>query len=116
MAIKAIADLMIQISAGVGLINVLVAALSIVLPIGFAANAGRRGAELALVVGMIVMAHGMLHMTLFGGGLGPDNGQCVFFPVNAAEAISVGAIVIGSTSMAIAGVALTRHGPARSDA
>ncbi|WNC13008.1 DUF6223 family protein [Brevibacillus brevis] len=87
------------IDALVGLINTVLAGLSLARSAGrFGTGSGRRGAMIAVVVGLIVIAYAMLHLTIFTGDFGTGSGR----------AGAIIAIVMGLTSMVLAGLTLAR--------
>jgi hypothetical protein len=85
------------VAAVAGLINAILAGLSLFRPAG-RFGTGRRGAIVAMVVGLIVIAYAVLHLTRFTGDFGTGDGR----------AGAIVAIVTGLTSMVLAGATLIR--------
>jgi hypothetical protein len=85
------------IAAVVGLISAIVAGLSLFRS-ACRFGTGRRGAIVAAVVGLIVIAYAVLHMTIFTGDFGTGSGR----------AGAIVAMVMGLTSTVLAGITLTR--------
>ncbi|WP_159887542.1 DUF6223 family protein [Paenibacillus puerhi] len=86
------------VDALMGLLNAILAGLSLSRSIRRSGNRGRNGAIISLVVALVVIVYALIHMTMFTGNFGTGDGR----------AAAVIAIMTGITSMVLAGITLTR--------
>ena len=84
--------------AVVGLISAILAGRALSRSTRRIGNGGRNGAIVAMVVGLIVSAYAVLHLNVFTGGFGTGAGR----------AGALIAILLGLTSMVLAGITLSR--------
>ena len=86
------------IDALVGLVSAILAGRTPARSARRIGNGGRNGAIASMVVGLIVIAYAVLHLNIFTGDFGTGAGR----------AGAIIAIVMGLTSMVLAGITLTR--------
>lgn len=81
-----------------GLISAVIGGLSLARSVRRIGNGGRKGAIVAMVLGLIVIAYAGVHLTIFTGDFGTGAGR----------AGAIIAIVMGLTGMVLAGLTLAR--------
>jgi hypothetical protein len=86
------------IDAAVGLISAVIGGMSLKRSIRRIGNNGQNGAMIAGVVGLIVIAYAVIHLSIFTGNFGTGGGR----------AGAIIAIVMGLISMILAGITLAR--------
>lgn len=86
------------VDAFVGLMNAILAGMSLSRSIRRIGNGGRNGALISVVVALVVIVYAFIHMTMFPGDYGTGDGR-------AAADI---AIVMGIISLVLAGITLIR--------
>ena len=86
------------IDAVVGLIGAFVGGIALFRSLRQVRNGGRNGAIIAVVVGLIVIAYAVLHLSMFTGGLGTGGGRAGAFI----------AIAFGLISLILGGITVAR--------